>query len=93
MKHVIGRNGITVGFDEFGSGPPLVLVHGVFTNRGSNWITVRDGLAARFTVCAVDRRGRGETSSTPAISTRAEFDDVAAVIDSCDDPVYMLGHS
>lgn len=93
MKHVTGRNGITVGFDEFGSGPPLVLVHGVFTNRVSNWITVRDGLAARFTVCAVDRRGRGETSSSPAISTRAEFDDVAAVLGSFEEPVYMLGHS
>jgi pimeloyl-ACP methyl ester carboxylesterase len=70
MARVTGRNGITVEFDVLGSGPPLVLVHGVFTNRVSNWITVRDGLAARFTVHAVDRRGRGNTSSSPPTSTR-----------------------
>lgn len=93
MTQVTGRNGITVGLDRFGSGPPLVLVHGVFTNRVSNWITIRDALASQFTVCAMDRRGRGETSSSAASSTREEFDDVAAVIDSLDEPVYMLGHS
>jgi pimeloyl-ACP methyl ester carboxylesterase len=93
MARVTGRNGITVEFDVLGSGPPLVLVHGVFTNRVSNWITVRDGLAARFTVHAVDRRGRGNTSSSPPTSTREEFDDVAAVAGSVEEPVFMLGHS
>lgn len=93
MGSVTGPGGATVGFDVLGSGPPLVLVHGVFTNRVSNWITVRDGLAARFTVYAVDRRGRGETSPSPAASTREEFEDVAAVIRSVDQPVFLLGHS
>jgi pimeloyl-ACP methyl ester carboxylesterase len=93
MARVTGRTGITVEFDVLGSGPPLVLVHGVFTNRVSNWITVRDGLAARFTVHAVDRRGRGNTSSSPPTSTREEFDDVAAVAGSVEEPVFMLGHS
>ena len=93
MKHVTGRDEITVGFEVLGSGPPLVLVHGVFTNRVSNWITVRDALAARFTIYAVDRRGRGETSSSPAASTRAEFEDVAAVVRSVGESVFMLGHS
>lgn len=93
MEHVTGRDGISVAFDVLGSGPPLVLVHGVFTDRISNWITVRDQLAASFSVHAVDRRGRGETSSSPATSTRVEFDDVAAVIRSVEEPVFMLGHS
>jgi pimeloyl-ACP methyl ester carboxylesterase len=93
MAHVTGLDGTTLGFDVLGSGPPLVLVHGVFTNRVSNWITVRDGLAARFTVYAVDRRGRGETSRSPASSTRDEFEDVAAVIRYVDQPVFLLGHS
>jgi pimeloyl-ACP methyl ester carboxylesterase len=93
MGRVTGRGGTTVEFDVLGSGPPLVLVHGVFTNRVSNWITVRDGLAARFTVYAVDRRGRGETSPSSASSTREEFEDVAAVIRSVDQPVFLLGHS
>jgi len=93
MGRVTGRDEITLGVDVLGSGPPLVLVHGVFTNRASNWITVRDGLAAQFTVHAVDRRGRGETSSSPPASTREEFDDVAAVIRSVEEPVFMLGHS
>ena len=93
MGHATGPGGTTIGFDVLGSGPPLVLVHGVFTNRVSNWITVRDGLSARFTVYAMDRRGRGETSSSPASSTREEFEDVAAVIRSVDQPVFLLGHS
>ena len=93
MKHVTTLDGVTISFDVFGSGPPLVLVHGVFTNRVSNWITVRDALGARFTVHAVDRRGRGETSSSPANSTRDEFDDVAAVVRSVGESVFMIGHS
>lgn len=93
MERVTGRDGTTIELDRLGSGPPLVLVHGVFTNRVSNWITVRDGLAAQFTVYAVDRRGRGETPSSPASSTREEFDDVAAVIRAVEEPVFLLGHS
>ncbi len=93
MTQLTGRNGISIGFETFGSGPPLVLVHGAFTNRVSNWITVRDGLGARFTVHAVDRRGRGESSSEPASSTRDEFDDLAMVISSVEEPAFVLGHS
>lgn len=93
MKHVRGHGGVTIGFEVLGSGPPLVLVHGVFTNRVSNWITVKDALASRFTLYAVDRRGRGESSPSPEISIRAEFDDVAAVVRSAGESVFMLGHS
>ena len=93
MAHVEAGDGIRVGFEVLGSGPPLVLVHGVFTNGTSNWITVRDELASRYTLHAVDRRGRGGTSSAPPSSTREEFEDVAAVVRSLDAPVFILGHS
>ncbi len=93
MSSSTGRNGITVEFDAIGAGPPLVLVHGVFTNRVTHWIAVRDALAARFHVHAVDRRGRGGSSDSPAASTREEFEDVAAVIRSLEEPAFLLGHS
>ena len=92
-QHVTHEDGSRIGFEVFGSGPPLVLVHGAFTDRVSNWITVREALAERFTVHAVDRRGRNESVATTARSTLDEFEDVAAVLRFGSEPAFVLGHS
>jgi len=41
-----------------GNGPPLVLVHGTAADH-SRWRPVLPALEERFTVYAIDRRGRG----------------------------------
>jgi pimeloyl-ACP methyl ester carboxylesterase len=50
-------------------------------------------LAEQFTVYAIDRRGRGESGDAAAYELEREAEDVAAVVDSIDGPVVLLGHS
>jgi pimeloyl-ACP methyl ester carboxylesterase len=50
-------------------------------------------LETRFTVYAVARRGRGETDATEGHSLEDEAKDVAAVIETAQEPVFLLGHS
>lgn len=50
-------------------------------------------LAERFTVYAVARRGRGETTATTGHSVADEVADVVAVLRQIGDPVFLLGHS
>ena len=50
-------------------------------------------LARRFTVLAMDRRGRGGSGDAPAYDLAREAEDVAAVVDTAGEPVDVLGHS
>jgi pimeloyl-ACP methyl ester carboxylesterase len=47
----------------------------------------------RFSVLAVDRRGRGESGDSDGYEIEREFEDVAAVVDSLGESVNLLGHS
>ena len=85
--------GGTVSYEEYGSGPPLILVHGAFSNHATNWEFVKPWLEEQFTVYAVARRGRGETDASEGHEVTDEGGDVAALIRSIDEPVFLLGHS
>jgi len=50
-------------------------------------------LGRRFTLYAMDRRGRGGSGDAAAYDLQREAEDVAAVIDSIAEPVNLLGHS
>jgi pimeloyl-ACP methyl ester carboxylesterase len=82
-----------VSYDCYGGGPPLVLIHGGFSDHVTNWQRVKPLLQDRFTVYAVARRGRGETSPTRGHSVDDEIADVVAVLHSVGEPVFLLGHS
>jgi pimeloyl-ACP methyl ester carboxylesterase len=70
-----------------------VLVHGAFSDHETNWNFVAPRLRERFTVYAIARRGRGATDATTGHTVEDEAQDVADVIRSIVDPVYLLGHS
>src|SRR5688572_18585695 len=93
MQRVQSAAGATVSYEKYGSGPPLVLVHGAFSDHNTNWEFVKPLLERRFTVYAIARRGRGETDETVGHSLGDESRDVMAVIQSVDEPVFLLGHS
>ena len=94
MRHrITTRNGITVSYSTYGSGAPLVLVHGGFSDDVTNWEFVKPMLEKKFTVWAIARRGRGETGATEGHSLEDEAQDVAAVIEKIETPVFLLGHS
>jgi len=49
--------------------------------------------ASRFTVCAMDRRGRGASGDSADYCLQKEAEDVAAVVNSRPGTVFVLGHS
>ena len=94
METVTSADGTPIAFKRTGSGPPLVLVHGMAGNR-TRWelFDVRSKLAERTTVYAMDRRGHGQSGDTEEYALEREFEDVAAVVDAIDESVHLLGHS
>jgi pimeloyl-ACP methyl ester carboxylesterase len=84
---------VPVSYDKSGSGPPLILVHGSFSDHKSNWAFVKPLFEQQFTVYAIARRGRGETVATIGHSLDDESQDVVALIQAIDEPVFLLGHS
>jgi pimeloyl-ACP methyl ester carboxylesterase len=93
MLHLTSRNGTTISYDKYGSGPPLVLIHGAFSDHITNWEFVKSLFETQFTVYAIARRGRGETEATEGHSLEDESFDVVTLIQSIDEPVFLLGHS
>jgi len=93
MHQILSPSGVTVSFDQYGSGPPLLLVHGSFSNHQSNWEYVKPYWEQQFTTYAIARRGRGETDATENHSLIDESQDVKTLIMAIDEPVFLLGHS
>jgi pimeloyl-ACP methyl ester carboxylesterase len=93
VEHITSGDGTRITFERSGSGPPLVLVHGTSVERFS-FRFVEPLLRDRFTLLAVDRRGRGESGdSTDGYAIEQEFSDIAAVVDSLGEPTDLFGHS
>ena len=94
MKTITSTDGTPIAYEQSGSGPPLVLIHGMAGNH-ARWelFNVRPRFAEQTTVYAMDRRGNGESGDTEEYAIEKEFEDVAAVVDSIDEPVHLLGHS
>ena len=93
MEHVTSGDGTRIAYGRSGSGRPLVLVHGTGVER-SSFRFVEPLLTDRFTLYAVDRRGRGPSGdSTDGYAIEQEFADIAAVVDSLAEPADLFGHS
>jgi len=93
MHSLTSPSGAVISYEKYGRGPPLVLVHGSFSNHQTNWAFVKPLLAKQFTVYAVARRGRGGSDVTEWHSVSDEATDVAALIESVGERVFLLGHS
>src|SRR5262245_6945475 len=91
MQRLTSPAGTEVSYETYGSGLPLVLVHGGFSDHQTNWELVKPLLAKRFTVYALARRGRGETDATTGHSLDDESLDVVALMDSTGEPPFLLG--
>jgi pimeloyl-ACP methyl ester carboxylesterase len=95
MDTVTSADGTPIAFARTGSGPPLVLVPGGGANDHTRWDAggVRPAFAEHCTVYAIDGRGLGESGDTEEYELEREFEDVAAVVESIDEPAVVLGHS
>jgi pimeloyl-ACP methyl ester carboxylesterase len=74
-------NGLTIGYEDHGTGPALVLVHGHPFDR-TMWQPQIDRFSATHRVVAPDLRGYGTTDVVPGITPLSVFaEDLAAVLD------------
>src|SRR5256885_7910390 len=84
-------SGIEIGYDEAGTGPAIVLLHGFPFNR-SLWRDQVAELSPRYRVITPDLRGHGETSVTAGPATMDEMaHDVVALMDAIDIPQAVVG--
>jgi pimeloyl-ACP methyl ester carboxylesterase len=93
---VTGAGGVRIGLLTAGSGDDLLLVHGG-ASQIEAWEPVWEGLARRWRVTAMDRRGRGTSGDAEPYAIGSEFADVAAVAgylaEQAGGPVDVFGHS
>lgn len=93
MNTISTRTGSVVSYFVAGNGPPLVLVHGAFSDHETNWTFVGPLFHEHFTVHAIARRGRGKTAAAGDRILEEEALDVADVVRAIGTPVCLLGHS
>ena len=89
---VMSNDGTPIAVWRSGGGPPLVLVHGAAADH-SRWAPVLPAFEERFTVLAVDRRGRGPSGDAPDYAIEREYEDVAAIVDWAGSEADVIGHS
>lgn len=78
----VQANGLNIYYEIWGSGHPLILLHGA-TVTHSMWAPVIPALAARHRVIAPDLRGHGRTDNPAGeFSYRLLADDLAAFSDA-----------
>jgi len=89
---VTSPDGVSIACELSGEGMPLVLVHGAGSARWS-FELVRPELESGFTVIAIDRRGRGDSTDGQGYEVEREYEDVAAVVRDAGEGALLVGHS
>lgn len=85
-------NGITIGYDDEGTGDTLVLVHGHPFDRSMWRPQVEHFSRKRWRVIAPDLRGYGESTVVPCITPLSVFAaDIAALLDHLNIDRVVLG--
>lgn len=90
--NVTSKDGTSIAIECAGAGPSLIIVHGGIGDR-TRWKPLFPLFAPHFTVCAMDRRGHGQSGDSSEYTLEKGAEDVAAVVDSRPGPVFVLGHS
>jgi pimeloyl-ACP methyl ester carboxylesterase len=72
VSFVRSKDGARIAVECTGEGPSLLIVHGGTGDR-SRWKPLLPLFASQFTVCAMDRRGHGESEAGSNYSLRKEF--------------------
>lgn len=86
--------GGTIGYGSIGTGPLVVLAHGIGTDRGDYRFVAPRLAAAGYRVVAVDLRGCGGSSADWPSYTRTDIaGDLLALIRHLGEPAVLVGHS
>ncbi|AZS83737.1 alpha/beta hydrolase [Streptomyces griseoviridis] len=94
MTEYLAVDGGTIAYEVTGSGPLIVLAHGMGDSRDAYRAVIPRLVAAGHRVAAVDLRGCGESSvDWPAWNRTALAGDLLAVIRHLGGPAVLVGHS
>lgn len=93
--HTVTVNGISLGYEEAGSGTVVVCLHGFPLNHHM-WRDQLSGLSSQARIIAPDLRGFGMSEVTPGVVTMEQFaDDTNGLLDALDinQPIVLCGLS
>ncbi|MFG3255412.1 alpha/beta fold hydrolase [Streptomyces sp. NPDC048172] len=94
MTEYLAVDGGTLAYEVTGSGPLIVLAHGMGDSRAAYRAVVPALVAEGYRVAAVDLRGCGESSvDWPEWSRTAIAGDLLALIRHLGGPAVLVGHS
>ncbi len=89
MQHILSK----LHFKEYGSGEPLLVLHGLF-GTGDNWQTLARRWASEFTVFCLDLRNHGRSPFTETHTYKDLADDLAEFMDAhWIHRAHIIGHS
>src|SRR5215471_7485172 len=89
---VTANDGTSLAVECTGAGPSLLIVHGGTGDR-RRWEPLFPLFAPHFAVCAMDRRGHGQSEAGASYSLQKEYEDVVAVVNALPGSVFVVGHS
>jgi pimeloyl-ACP methyl ester carboxylesterase len=94
MPRVTSKDGTSIAYDRSGEGPAVILVDGALCFRAFGPMGALAALLApHCTVCAYDRRGRGESGDTAPYAVEREVEDIEALIDAAGGSAGLYGIS
>jgi pimeloyl-ACP methyl ester carboxylesterase len=95
VLHVVSADGSRISYEQFGSGPAVILVGGALNDRNgrASGVALARLMASDFTVYAYDRRGRGASSTALPYSVEREIEDLAALVDAAGGSAGLFGMS
>jgi pimeloyl-ACP methyl ester carboxylesterase len=94
MTEFLDLEGGTLAYEVTGSGPLVVLAHGIGDSRAAYRFVAPQLVATGYRVAAVDLRGCGESSAAwPAYSRTAIAGDLVALVRHLGGPAVLVGHS
>ncbi len=90
-------NGLSLHVQELGSGPPVVMLHGLLLGSLAAWyFTAAPALARDHRVVMYDLRGHGRSERAPTgYDLTTQVDDLRALLAEMDvvEPAVLVGHS
>lgn len=94
MQTTQSKDGTTLAYDVYGSGPALIYITGATCFRSFEPVLYDvDVFAREFTVYNYDRRGRGDSGNTLPYAIERELEDIEAMLDAAGGTACLLGHS
>jgi pimeloyl-ACP methyl ester carboxylesterase len=95
MKTVTSKDGTIIAFDQWGTGPTVILVDGALQYRAfdQGMVPLAELLAEHFTVIHYDRRGRGDSTDNQPYALEREIDDIEALVEETGGSAALYGIS